>query len=458
MVMALLCAGSAGSQDKAEPVQVDFSKTMGTIRHLDDLEGDPLTMRGWMDLSPYFKELGVQHVRLHDAPADFGDAQDINFVFPKFEADADAATSYDFAETDTFLKPLRSLGVGVIFRLGYSMEEPVLRVHNAPPKNFEKWARVCLNIVKHYNSGWDNGFHDRIEYWEIWNEPDITEFWTGTPQQYYQLYETTARMIKNYDPSLKVGGPTLAGHTEFLDGFLKYCREHQVPLDFVSWHIYSAEPYSVLEMSEKVRELMSRYGFGKAESILDEWNYFPGDWNHRREDARYAEGIAMQQKGAAGAVYDAAVLTYLQDSTVDIATFYTGTTMLFWGLFDEYGLPAKPFYSFKAFSELLRTPRRVSAGGSDRKGFAAIAGLAPDKSQATVLISNFAHGPRRYDLTLENLPWSGKVICETYLLDATHNLEMVKSEMFDRTSVTIPQDDFAPPSVWLFRLKAAPVK
>jgi beta-xylosidase len=111
--------------------------------------------------------------------------------------------------------------------------------------------------VKHYSGGWDNGFQHQIRYWEIWNEPDGEACWSGTPEEYYKLYATTARAIKNYDPSLKVGGPTLAGSIEFLEGFLKYCHEHGVPVDFVSWHRYSAEPYSVLEMSEKVRGLMT---------------------------------------------------------------------------------------------------------------------------------------------------------------------------------------------------------
>jgi len=307
--------------------------------------------------------------------------------------------------------------------------------------------------VKHYNGGWDNGFHDQIKYCEIWNEPDVSMFWTGTPEQYYKLYETTARAIKNYDPSLKVGGPTLAYNLEFLEGFLKHCQEHGVPVDFVSWHRYSTEPYSVLEMSEKVRGLMTRYGFGKSQSILDEWNYMPGDWGRLEKDPRYAEAIAQQTKGIAGAAYDAAVLNYLQDSTVDIATFYTGTTTLFWGLFDEYGVPAKPFYSFKAFSELLGTPQRVFTTGSDRQGFAVIAGLAPDKSQATVLISNFARGPRRYALALENLPWTGKFTCETYVLDASRNLERVTSQELNGTTATLSVEDVTPPSVWLFRLK-----
>jgi hypothetical protein len=458
MVAAFLWAQQAMPQTGAGQVEVDFSRSVGTIRHLDDLEGGTLVHRGGVDLSPYFRELGVKHVRLHDTPWDFAEALDINFVFRNFDADPDDPRNYDFNYTDVFLKPLQALGVEIIFRLGYSMEQPLLRIHNAPPKDFKKWARVCLNIVKHYNGGWDDGFHDQIGYWEIWNEPNASAFWTGTPEEYYKLYETTARAIKNYDSSLKVGGPALAGADrvrpfEFLDGLLKYCHEHDVPLDFVSWHRYTdGDPYNVLERSQKVRGLMTQYGFGKAESILDEWNYFPGQF-HMGKDARYAEEIGKLAKGSAGAAYDTAVLTYLQDSTVDIATFYTGTTMSYLGMFSEYGLPQKPFYAFKAFSELLGTPQRVFTAGSDREGFTVIAGMSPDRSQATVLISNFAHGPRRYALALKNLPWSEKFACETYLLDESHNLEMVKSEGLNGTTATLSEEDFTPPSVWLFRLK-----
>ena len=68
-----------------------------------------------------------------------------------------------------------------------------------------------MNVIKHYNSGWANGYHYNIKYWEIWNEPDgRRDFWTGTPEQYYKLYEITAKAIKNYDPNVKVGGPAMA--------------------------------------------------------------------------------------------------------------------------------------------------------------------------------------------------------------------------------------------------------
>ena len=127
--------------------------------------------------------------------------------------------------------------------------------------------------------------------------------------------------------------------------------------------------------------------------------------------------------------------------------------MISYGLFDAYGVPAKPFYAFKAFAELLGTPQRVFSAGSDREGFTVIAGLSPDKSQATVLISNFAHGPRRYAIALKNLPWSGQFTCETYLLDGSRDLELVKSEGLNGTTATLSVNDFTPPSVWLFRLK-----
>ena len=60
----------------------------------------------------------------------------------------------------------------------------------------------------HYNQGWANGFHDNIRYWEFWNEPEL--FWSGTPEQFYLLYEKTARALKTCRSPLKVGGDAKA--------------------------------------------------------------------------------------------------------------------------------------------------------------------------------------------------------------------------------------------------------
>ena len=45
-------------------------------------------------------------------------------------------------------------------------------------------------------------------YYEVWNEPNLSGFWRGTMEQYFELYKVTATTVKNIDPLFKVGGPS----------------------------------------------------------------------------------------------------------------------------------------------------------------------------------------------------------------------------------------------------------
>ena len=51
---------------------------------------------------------------------------------------------------------------------------------------------IARRVEQHYNDGWAHGYQLGIRYWEIWNEPDLIPFWTGTPAQFYALYAATA--------------------------------------------------------------------------------------------------------------------------------------------------------------------------------------------------------------------------------------------------------------------------
>src|SRR4029077_10273417 len=75
-------------------------------------------------------------------------------------------------------------------------------------------------------------------YFEVWNEPNIN-FWAGEPQEetYYDLYDLTARALKAVSPLLRVGGPANA-QAAWVDRFIRHCDENNVPVDFVSTHIY----------------------------------------------------------------------------------------------------------------------------------------------------------------------------------------------------------------------------
>ena len=60
------CAQMGMSQTKTCDVEVDFSRAGGTIRHLNDVNDGPLCQKGFVDLSSYYKELGIKNVRLAD--------------------------------------------------------------------------------------------------------------------------------------------------------------------------------------------------------------------------------------------------------------------------------------------------------------------------------------------------------------------------------------------------------
>jgi beta-xylosidase len=181
-------------------------------------------------------------------------------------------------------------GSAVLYRLGESIEHTPRKYRVHPPKDFGKWADICCAIIRHYNEGWADGFRYNIRYWEIWNEPENQPaMWTGTDDQYFQLYEITAKAIKARWPDLKVGGPSLGYTGEFKDGqfkpgdfllrFLRRCRDRQVPLDFFSWHRYASDPSDYARRACALRQLLDAHGFTKTESHFNEWNYLPNeDW------------------------------------------------------------------------------------------------------------------------------------------------------------------------------------
>ena len=72
------------------------------------------------------------------------------------------------------------------------------------------WAVFVSNTVERYRpggilatqEGWGDGVG--VRYWEIWNEPDLSQFWNGTVKEYYRLLEVAYQTIKSVDPGATV--------------------------------------------------------------------------------------------------------------------------------------------------------------------------------------------------------------------------------------------------------------
>jgi hypothetical protein len=178
------CVCSAAEKTGDLNIQVDFGTGIGTLKALNGVNGGPRTVgRHSGDLVTLHKEAGFPSVRLHDCNWPHPDVVDIPTIFPLFHLDADDPKNYQFAKTDAYIKPIIENGASILFRMGVSIEHKAPRFHVAPPEDFEKWTKICVNILRHYNDGWADGFHYNIRHVEIWNEIATNEMWSGTHRE-----------------------------------------------------------------------------------------------------------------------------------------------------------------------------------------------------------------------------------------------------------------------------------
>ncbi|MBQ2968267.1 MAG: hypothetical protein IJE10_09140 [Clostridia bacterium] len=268
-------------------------------------------------------------------------SHDITKIFPFFDADVHTPESYDFPCTDESVLVTLDAGTQTFFRLGQTIEHHVVKHGANPPKDFQKWAEICEHIIRHYNQGWANGFELGMEYWEIWNEPDVKGggCWTGTDEQFFDLFETAAKHLKKCFPNIKIGGPAIAFDVEWGERFLKEMQARGVELDFFSWHCYCTEPNKMMARATQVREMMNHYGYGNAESILNEWNYVKG-WTDE-----YIYSIQTMH-GIKGATFTMACISEAQKNDgIDMLMYYDTRPSVFCGAFDFYTtLPLKGYY------------------------------------------------------------------------------------------------------------------
>jgi len=108
----------------------------------------------------------------------------------------------------------------------------------APPRDYARWDALITNFAAHLIARY--GIDEVAQwYFEVWNEPNL-DFWSGVPAQatYWTLYDHTARALKQVNSRLRVGGPATA-QAAWVSAFIRHTSEQQVPLDFVSTHVYA---------------------------------------------------------------------------------------------------------------------------------------------------------------------------------------------------------------------------
>jgi len=415
-------------EDKARQnkvIHIDFADNKNEIRALNGLNNGPGSVVGKpdKDLIAWWEVLNVPMTRLHDTV--YGgnpDTVDIHCIFPDFSADPDDPANYHFARTDKYIKAIVELGVQIVYRLGESIDHSVEKCYIDPPADFVQWAKICIGIIRHYNDGWAEGYQYGITHWEVWCEPDGPGTWSGTFEQYCELYDTAAKAIKEYDATLKVGGPSGLNAPAMQKSFLDFCRSNETPLDFFSTHGYARSALTLKKKVEQAHNHLEEYGFDNTECHFNEWHYFPGEWS-RLNDPFYSKKLFEHANGSAGAAFITSFLIMIQDTAITMANYFTGDRNGF-GLFDMFGVPHKTYYAFKAFAWLLEMKTRIGCDVLDYQ-VEALAG-SNNAGLAILLLSNFDDKENEaFSIQLQNEPFRGPVSYEIYVVDDDHNLDQV---------------------------------
>lgn len=358
--LILFCAGAVLSAQ----IVVSPNETVGPIKRMNAVNNGPRINNSeqvYNSTTGYFTAANVGYSRNHDA-AGYGaygeHVVDISIIFPDFSKNPNKPESYDFTLTDRYVKSIQDAGVEVFYRLGQSIENQPLKKYNIyPPKDNKKWAQICEHIIRHYNEGWADGFHFNIKYWEIWNEPNLEwdndkwkvdpRCWAGSPEQFYDFFEVAVKHLKGCFPNLLIGGPAMSGTDpgvrtipKWYELLLSEMKKRNVPLDFFAWHIYENDPTIYVDYANQVRALLDKYGYEKAESFLNEWNYIKS-WT---DDYPYSVRAMASPKAGA---FVCAAMQECQNSPTDMLMYYVYTPgSKFNGLFDQ--LSDKPIWSYWA--------------------------------------------------------------------------------------------------------------
>jgi xylan 1,4-beta-xylosidase len=280
------------------------------------------------------RELGAEGVRAHAILHD---------VLGVYREEGGEPT-YDFDRVDAVLDRLLETGLRPVVELSFMprdlASDPDRTVFDyggiiSPPRDLGRWEALIEALVRHLV---DRYGRDEVARWpfEVWNEPNLAVFWSGSESDYLALYDATARAVKRVDPSFLVGGPSTAA-AGWVDDLLEHARTTDVPVDFLSTHTYGMAPLDL-------RPVAARYGAGELPLLWTEWGISPLHSAPVNDSVWGAPLVARGMRSAAGRLHS---LSYwvISDHFVELGEppglFHGGFGLLtvgnlrkprFWGL------------------------------------------------------------------------------------------------------------------------------
>ena len=364
-------AQNAGTKSPERVINIDFSKVKGPLNTMfRECVGAGRANEGlradWQQQLAYVKkECGFKYIRMHGLLTD-----DMGV----YKEDKNGKPEYNYMYIDVLFDFLQSIGMKPFVELGFmpnalaSGDKTIFwwKGNVTPPKDYEKWGALIRNLTEHFTERYGA---DEVKTWyfEVWNEPNLSPgFWSGTQEEYFNLYKYSVNAIKSVNSAYRVGGPGTAGaawEPELID----FCTKNNLPIDFISTHSYGVKqgyldeygnsgtvldknPMSVSGDVLQSRKEISNSSKPNLELHYTEWSasYTPSDPIHDSyHEAAYVLQKLKQVGNAANSMSYWVFTDIFEESAPRFTPFHGG-----FGMLNIQGINKPVFYSYQFLNRL----------------------------------------------------------------------------------------------------------
>src|SRR5919106_701338 len=309
----------------------------------------PVALRAdWQhQLQRCHKELGFQYVRFHGLLSD-----DMGTLIRE-----ENKLLYSFFNADQVFDFLLSIGMKPFVELSFmptALAAGNKTVFNyeanvTPPRDYKKWATLIQKLVSHWVERY-GAAEVRNWFFEVWNEPNLKTFWTGSQRDYFKLYRYTVEAIKKVDASLRVGGPATA-RSEWIEEFVDFCEGNKVPADFISTHQYPTDNFesdkeTEVQLFKSQRGIMRQVAQDTRRRARGRPVYYT-EWNSSSNSRDPLHDESYSAAFAASTIMEAKGL-------VEGYSFWT-----FSDIFEENYFPSVPFHGGFCLLNLHGIPKPI---------------------------------------------------------------------------------------------------
>jgi hypothetical protein len=242
--------------------------------------------------------LGVNIHLLRDDPA-LDMAHAAGFAFVRMDmmwANVERGGRYRFAAYDALLRSLDARGMGVLWILDYGHPDHGGSVPRTS-QDIAAFGRFAEAAAAH--------FKDRNVRYEVWNEPNQTQFWAPSPNpsEYAVLLREAIAAIRRGDPAANVssGGVSRIDQTFLSEALLDSAIGPSLAqLTAIGIHPYrKTGPETIAPELETLRDWVAR-AFGDRLEIWDtEWGYSSADAVNDAPSNGHTEATRRRQAGLA---------------------------------------------------------------------------------------------------------------------------------------------------------------